>query len=195
MKPNRRCIRWKLQCRRRDALDPPLIGLTDTTDKDFDDWTTIEFLHAKQQLKFAWAVEVARLCGKKGMVAILKKSLETATQKGADLTDLPPTDILMLKLEKQLGVAIESDENTVTCKRSNYMDRKEKLTAAKDHTDILEEEFMEHSQALDFKSTSAGKDNRKQFAKNYWQGSRAQSHFQRGNYCDGGLKVPCQIRR
>ena len=159
------------------------------TNKDIVDWSGVEFLHAKQFLKYKCCVELMRFVGKTGMIPGLKKLYDSVVEKRADLSDLPfDTEVLERKLKAQKIIAEKLDKDMMTLTKGKYAEKKKEYSDSVEVNDQLEVEYNEQVASLHFKFSTQVADNRTEYAKNHWQGAKTQTHFQKGNHSEATAK-------
>ena len=165
--------------------------LTDTdfeSTKAYDQWSSVEFLNAKQSLKFKCAVETGRLAGKFGMVHLLTKALETARAKSCELSDLPDSDELMGRLVKQRDLVEQLDRDAIKATRGNFMELKGEYQNQLGVIDRIEESYKELMEGLAYKVKQSGIEQRRMYATSHWQGAKAMNHYQKGGHGEGVAK-------
>jgi hypothetical protein len=145
------------------------------------DWTSVQFLHAKQGLKVKSAEQNKRFEGKGGMVLKLKKALESAKLKNCDLADMPQDATSITKELHELKEAVSDlDVRVMTCVKATFEKLKGELAAMTEKVDALALVYDELFSALQYKIKARGDESRKEFQTGYWQKQKRSEHLVKG---------------
>ena len=159
------------------------------TTKPLNRWTAVEFLRAKQNLKFKTAELTMRIIGKKGMVTALSNLQKQADSRDCVMDDLPLNPAaLSLELDALGKTCTELDTEAQVCKKVDYEALKQNYIDLKVEVDTKQISYEEITVALEFKVSHAGKLSRQTYQQNHWQLAKITTNLRLGGFVEPHAK-------
>ena len=154
--------------------------------KTIEEWSTTEFLIAKDGLKLESSLDVATFTGTRGMVKQLGALFVNARQKGCDFSDLKVhTQEVIDAITLQMARAIDLNDRILRVTIETFTGLKRELGENRTVTESLKNKYTEQVNSLNYKMNNSAKDNRQEKSKNTWQITKIATHLQKGGNGEG----------
>ena len=138
-------------------------------EKPITDWSSIEFLEAKNALKMRSAIQRGRVEGKHSMTTLLSKTKAMSDAKTCDLSDVPKNiEDVIATLKANCATACDLDDRVMKATKSSYKTLKDEVRAVEETLDEIAVDYEEVSAAVRFKVKQTTKETAGRFSKNYW---------------------------